>query len=203
MATNRYSRAKVYKLVNSCDDEIYVGSTCEPLHKRLYKHKQKAKLTPERRVYQHLLDIGFDNVSIILIENFACESKEELLQRERYWIDELQPSLNKVLPTRTRQQWFHDNAEKVREYQEKYRLEHAEIARERSAKWYEENRERAAKYRADNADEIRERRKQRYAENKEKQRERCAKWRAENPEKYQESKAKSRAKKKAEQLGGS
>ena len=40
--TNRYTNSKVYKLV---DDEgyYYWGSTCMPLHKRFFDHKNMSK----------------------------------------------------------------------------------------------------------------------------------------------------------------
>ena len=41
---NRYSNGKVYRLHRMDCDEIYVGSTCLDLCKRLYMHKQKYKL---------------------------------------------------------------------------------------------------------------------------------------------------------------
>ena len=89
-----YSNSKVYKLVNSIDRKIYVGSTTQPLSQRLSEHKRDAK----RRsyyVYQHLNKIGWDTVRIILIETVNCFNKEQLTQREQHYIDLLKPALNK------------------------------------------------------------------------------------------------------------
>ena len=94
---SRYTNGKIYKLVNNTDKEIYIGSTCVPLHKRFYKHKQDAIRFPNRKVYKHLIEIGWDEVKIILIESFSCENKMELEKRERYYIDQLSPSLNTTL----------------------------------------------------------------------------------------------------------
>lgn len=93
---NRYEKGKIYKLVNSVDDEIYVGSTCLDLPKRLYKHKKLAKDKPDRHVYKHLIDIGWEHVRIIQIEEYKCKNKNELLAREQHYIDTLKPSLNKI-----------------------------------------------------------------------------------------------------------
>jgi len=93
----RYANGKIYKLVNNTDKEIYIGSTCVPFHKRLYWHKKAAKRVVERKVYKHLNEIGWDDVQIILIESFPCENKMELEKRERYWIEQLHPSLNTKL----------------------------------------------------------------------------------------------------------
>jgi group I intron endonuclease len=94
MTQSRYETGKIYKLVNSVDDKIYVGSTCLPLCKRLYNHKKQARHKP-RPVHRHLNTIGWDNVRIILIENVIAETKDQLLMREQHYIDELKPKLNK------------------------------------------------------------------------------------------------------------
>ena len=126
---NRYSKGKIYKLINSIDEEEYVGSTCNELSKRLYMHKNKAKSMPNIKVYKHLNQVGFDNVRIILVEEYNCQSKMELERREAHWIRELKPSLNCVIPRRT--------------FQERYEANKEAIAA-KGKKWYEENKERHA-----------------------------------------------------------
>jgi group I intron endonuclease len=110
--TNKYQRGKIYKLVNDIDDEFYIGSTCEILSKRKAKHKCDSKRLPDRTIYKHLNEIGWDTVDIILIENYPCNSKEELHARERYWIEELKPNLNKYIPTRTIEEYREQNKDK-------------------------------------------------------------------------------------------
>ena len=89
---NRYNQGKIYKLVNSVDDQIYVGSTCMSLAKRTSSHKYKARKRPDIHVYQHLNPVGWDNVRIIPIESVEAETKDQLLMREQHYIDLLQPS---------------------------------------------------------------------------------------------------------------
>lgn len=88
-------QGKIYKLVNSADSAIYIGSTVSPLAKRFYQHKSKSVKFPLRKVYAHLVPIGWENIRIILIENYSCAMKEELTSREQYYIDLLNPSLNR------------------------------------------------------------------------------------------------------------
>jgi hypothetical protein len=95
---NDYLNGKVYKLVNTVDDQIYVGSTCLMLKNRVWYHKSAAKVNPEQKVYKHLNTIGWDNVKIYQLEKFSCNSKEELLKREQHYYDLLQPSLNTLQP---------------------------------------------------------------------------------------------------------
>jgi len=117
---NRYENGKIYKLVNDVDGEIYVGSTCLDLAKRLYTHRHApcfyygGKKTP---VYEHMDRIGKEAMKIILVEMFPCKNKMELEQRERYWIDKLEPSLNKCKPQRTRE----EKANYMKSYNQKYK----------------------------------------------------------------------------------
>jgi hypothetical protein len=153
---DRYNNAKVYKLVNDMDDEIYVGSTCMFLSKRLSGHKAKSKMHPNQKVYNHLNTIGWDNVEIILIESYPCENNIELLKRERHYIDSLKPTLNKCVPTRTVQEWYNDNLEQIR----KYREDNKDTIKEQIRKYREDNKdaikEQIRKYREDNKDTINE-----------------------------------------------
>jgi group I intron endonuclease len=101
MADNKYANGKIYKLVNTVDNEVYVGSTYNTLACRLSNHKYHAKrpYDKSRLVYKHLNTIGWQNVQIELIETYPCNDRQELEIRERYWIDKLKPTLNKRLPT--------------------------------------------------------------------------------------------------------
>jgi hypothetical protein len=79
-----YSASKIYKIVNSIDSLVYIGSTTQTLAKRFYKHKIDSK-TVINKFYQHVNNIGgWDLCKILLIENFKCASKEELRAREFY-----------------------------------------------------------------------------------------------------------------------
>ena len=90
-----YGSAKIYKLVNSEDDEIYVGSTCGTLRRRKSGHKSDAKKHPNQRVYAHLNAVGWENVRIILVEAVDCENRDELRRHEQHWIEILRPGLNR------------------------------------------------------------------------------------------------------------
>ena len=90
----RFLDSKVYKLVNSIDDLIYIGSTTQPLSKRFSDHKANAKFKPGP-VHRHLNNIGWDTVRIILIETVICYNKDQLNQREQHYIDVYKPELNK------------------------------------------------------------------------------------------------------------
>ena len=41
MTYNRYNNGKIYQITNNLNDMIYIGSTCLPLRKRWYNHKNE------------------------------------------------------------------------------------------------------------------------------------------------------------------
>ena len=71
----RYSTGKIYKLVNNVDDHIYIGSTCTSLSKRKHQHKLSSNQFPERKVYKHLSGLGWENIEIVLIEEYLVKIK--------------------------------------------------------------------------------------------------------------------------------
>lgn len=86
-----YEKGKIYGIVCFETARIYVGSTTDSLGCRLGDH-----VSSYRRVRQGLkkynttsaeiIDTG--NYGIFLIENFPCETRRQLLNRERYWIEQ-------------------------------------------------------------------------------------------------------------------
>jgi hypothetical protein len=74
------------------------------------------------------------NVSIILIEEFPCNSKDEASMKEREWIDMLgEECVNQISPFRT--------DEEILEQMKQYRQNNKEKILERQKQYYEGNRE--------------------------------------------------------------
>ena len=101
-----YSKGKIYKIFNTIDDDIYVGSTVETLQKRFTRHRccSTKQRTQHFRIYQKMNDIGFDNFCIQLLEEYPCRDKTELNAREGHWIRQI-GTLNTKIQGRTRQEW--------------------------------------------------------------------------------------------------
>ena len=53
---------------------------------------------------------------MIVVEEFPCESKNQLHTRERYHMEPLNSSLNKQKPTRTIREWFEEDSEHIKAY---------------------------------------------------------------------------------------
>ena len=152
-----YSKAKIYKIFNSVDDEIYVGSTCCNLSTRMAKHRYRAKeeRSKNHKLYKKMNEIGQENFSIILLDEFKeCQNIEQLRKKEREKIEELNPVLNNQVPSRTRQEYrqenhehkkehdkklYQKNREKRLEYQKQYTKDNPEKVKKTKRKWYEKN----------------------------------------------------------------
>ena len=152
-----YANGKVYRLVNNVDEKFYIGSTCNPLHKRKNGHKRDAIKSPEQPVYKHLNTVGWENVEIILIESYPCNSKAELEARERFWIELMKPELNKAIPTRTPKERYQATPEKfIQKAKKRYEMKSEEILQQKK------------KYYVAKSNEILQQQKKYYQENKEK-----------------------------------
>ena len=104
-------------------------------------------------VYKFIRDNGgFENWSMIEIERYSATDKKDLEKRERHYIETLQSTLNKSIPTRTKKEYKIANSEQIKEQNKEYR---------------KDNVERTKQYRLDNIDEYKEIDKKRYEEKKE------------------------------------
>ena len=104
---NKYHNGKIYTIRCRDDDTlIYVGSSCLPLHKRFYQHKQKMKQEKYKNavVYKKMNELGVDKFYIELYELFKCDIKEELTKREGEVIRQIS-TLNKRIEGRTQKEY--------------------------------------------------------------------------------------------------
>ena len=60
-------------------------------------------------------EFGIKKSKIELVESFSCNSKEELLKREGYYISHNQ-CVNRCVAGRTRQEYRNENKEAIQEY---------------------------------------------------------------------------------------
>jgi group I intron endonuclease len=91
-------KGKIYKLTNDLNEKIYIGSsTYQYLSERFNMHKQMCKDETGRRnskLYTFMREIGIEHFKIELIEEYTCETKQQLVEHEQYWIEQLKPELN-------------------------------------------------------------------------------------------------------------
>ena len=108
-----YLNGKVYRIVCNESGCQYIGSTTINLAARLSQHK---KLFKDGKSGTSKLVLENGNFSIVLLEDYPCERKEQLLARERHFIETLD-CVNKKIPLRTQSEWYEDNKEKIIEHQ--------------------------------------------------------------------------------------
>ena len=118
-----YENGKIYKIINTENNQIvYIGSTVEQLCKRYAKHKHKAP-----------------NHKIILIQNYPCNSKEELCMKEQEFIEQNTNLLNKYKAFRSEEQ--------KKEYEKEYKKEYnKDKIKEQNKEYREKNKDKIKEY---------------------------------------------------------
>lgn len=107
------TQGKIYKVVSPSTESCYIGSTnLKYLSMRFARHRSDAENGATR--YNDLFD--YKDARIELVEDYPCSSREALLFRERYWIENTPNVVNKQNPITTRQ----ESMKKAREYQKKW-----------------------------------------------------------------------------------
>ena len=144
-----YANGKIYKIINDVNGMVYVGSTTRKLCERMSNHRgnYKYKRTSTYEKFGNIADC-----KIILIENCNCNNKEQLLQKERYYIESME-CVNKEIPCRSDKEY----KEYQKEYHKEYRINNKDKLLEQQKEYNEKNK-----------DKIKEYHKEYYINNKEK-----------------------------------
>jgi hypothetical protein len=121
----------IYKLSCKSTLKTYYGSTCGSIANRLYEHEHKYK----RGVKHSSGDIiAGGNYCIEELELIDFDDKNELRERERWYIENDKNCINKNIPNRTSKDWhlsnpnynkvyYENNKEKHRLYMRAYYLQ--------------------------------------------------------------------------------
>jgi len=161
-----YQNGKIYKIVSNQTDNIYIGSTIQPLSVRMGGHrsdfKRNLKITSTEIM-------KYEDNQIILIKLFPCNCRGELEAEERKYIESLS-CVNKYIPSRTKKEYQQTN--KYKDYKKQYqqttqykesKKEYYETNKEQIKEYYEKNKdqiiERQSKYNEINKDKIKENKK--------------------------------------------
>ncbi len=176
-----YTESRIYKIVNSITDDIYIGSTTQPLSRRMVAHRTSATANYPSRFYTFMRLHGIPNFSIILIEAFSCNSREEILAKEDHYIRTLKPTLNTKIAVcndddkkkyiETRKQKDKSNPEHVKQLQKESYEKHIDSRKEKMKQYGIDNKAEREVYRKqfyeDNKERIIQQHKTYYEENKE------------------------------------
>ena len=153
MTDNKYHKGKIYTIRSHQTDKYYIGSTCDALHKRLYNHRLHYKnYLNDKYLFTTSFDIiKYEDNYIELLEEYKCESKNELTKREgeliRKYKDEI---VNYNIAGRTDKERYEDNKDKIKERCKKYNEVNKDKLKEYHKKYQKE-------YQKDNKEKIKER----------------------------------------------
>jgi len=145
-----YANGRIYKIEPICEhdeNEVYYGSTCQILCKRMDFHRANYKCWLNgSKIYtsSYILfeKYGVENCKIYLVELYPCETKEELFAREGYYIKN-NKCVNRMVPGRTQKQYYEENKEKIRDYKKKYQQDNKIMLSVKSKKYRDANKDSA------------------------------------------------------------
>ena len=157
MEENKYQRGKIYKIVDNGYNMVYYGSTVKLLCQRMGNHRDLYKKNSLKCLTKTIFDkYGIENCKIELVENYPCNSKEELLKREGYYIKN-NDCINKQVAGRTIKEYRDEHKDNMKKYREQnkdklleqgkeYYKKHKDKKLEQNKKWMEENKEKRKEY---------------------------------------------------------
>jgi len=141
---NKYHNGKIYSLRSHNNNKYYIGSTTQELHKRLYEHKSHYKTYLNKKCnYISSFEISKnDDCYIEILENFKCETKNELTKREGELIRQFKNDIvNLHIPNRTQEEYYNDNLDKIKAYDKEYNQTHKKERTEKHAEYFNINKD--------------------------------------------------------------
>ena len=137
-----YKNGKSYKILNTVNDDCYIGSTCQKLCQRMAKHRSvmNAKNKQHYKLYQSMREIGSDKFYIELIKEYPCENVGQLRAVEGEYIRQM-GTLNNRIEARTKHEYTNDTKERKREYDKQRRRSKREELNQQKREYYYENKE--------------------------------------------------------------
>ena len=124
---------KIYKVTNSVNEMIYIGSTIQLLSKRMYDHCYQANKGRQSKLYTEMRNIGIQNFSITQITEIDVIDLDEARREEQLEIIKHNPNIllneHKAIdanePRRLRRKnYYRLNKNQLCEYQKRYDREH-------------------------------------------------------------------------------
>lgn len=150
-----YKNGKIYKIEHLEKPElIYIGSTTQ-FNRRKANHKRACNNETGSAYNFKLYDMvrlngGWNEFKMMVIKEYPCNNKTELLIEEEKHRKEYQASLNKIRAYRTEEEtkqynkeYTTDNIKKITEYQNKWRNDNKDYP----IKWKNENKDYFKDYR--------------------------------------------------------
>ena len=141
---------KVYKIICSQSNDVYIGSTFNTLRDRWMEHKNRYRVyqkDPSRSmsIHKYFDKYGIENFKIILIKEYEVVDRKHLESKEQLWLNKLK-NINKnsafnVIPKLAQQiskyNYKLKNKDKIQEYYENNKNK----IKEKIKEYYEKNKD--------------------------------------------------------------
>jgi len=146
---NKYLNGKIYKIINSQNDQCYVGGTTQKyLCARFAMHKYNYTLYckgVKKNAYTASCDIfKYDGCKIILLEAYSCNSRDELSMREQHYINTTPNCINKRNAKKDvnySKEYHKKNYDAISKIKKEYYLKNIEKKKEYGKKYYLSNKD--------------------------------------------------------------
>jgi hypothetical protein len=173
-----FSKAKIYKLTNDFNDDVFIGATCDTLIKKFsyYKKAVNREANKDKNPFKLMREIGTARLRIDLIEEWTASDKQEMRMKLGKYTREM-GTLNSKISGRTKKEYREDTNEKTKEREKEYREANKEKIKVNRKKYRENNKEKISEYT-----------KEHYINNKDKVKERNKEWEENNKTKREEQK---------------
>jgi hypothetical protein len=150
----------VYKI--TCPDgRFYYGSTTNEPRVRLAQHKNWSQTHPTIKVYEAILSIGWDSVTIEMVEELKDANSTTLRQAEQRWIDLTDPlCLNSSRAFRTEEERREDKNRSARAKRAQEKALKPSPPKPTEEERKQRSREAAKRWRERNPDKVKEKNKQ-------------------------------------------
>lgn len=169
-----YKNGKIYTIRSHQTDKIYIGSTTQPLSKRLSCHKANYKnyLDGKKNYITSYDIIQYGDAFIELLEECPCETKDQLHKREGECIRKEPNCVNKYVAGRTQKEYREEHKDFYNTYNHSYYKDNRDKIKEQNKQYYKDNSEyvikRQTSYTKDNIEKIKDYRKKYYEINADK-----------------------------------
>tara|TARA_R110000796_G_scaffold172112_1_gene289100 strand:+ start:198 stop:809 length:612 start_codon:yes stop_codon:yes gene_type:complete len=161
-----YKNGKIYKIVNDTNDNFYIGSTCSTLVRRMYAHRNKHNGCMSKKI-----GIDLNECIIVLVEKIECKDKDELLRKERFYIEKYKKEglniVNKYIPGRTHKEYYEDNKEQFKKRGKEYEEKNKEKVAKRKKEYHQKNKAKRNQRAKENYQKNKEKRAEYYEKNRE------------------------------------
>jgi len=140
---NPYATAKIYRIDSQAGGVCYIGSTIRSLQKRMGQHKGHwiSHLNGKSNFISSFNVLEHGDAVISLVEDYPCDSKDQLAAREAHHIRTTAACVNRAIPGRSTAEWYQDNRERQLAQANQYRADNLAECMERVRQYNRTHRE--------------------------------------------------------------